>query len=468
MEFFNRTDELAALEGRWARGKGEFYVVWGRRRVGKTELLSHFLDGKRGFLFEATEGLEPDHLADFSRLLAEKTGKRIYELQPLTNWPAALAALDEFVKDGPAVVVLDEFQWIARATPDMGSQLNKWWREHGRHESTFLILSGSEVSFFEREVLTGTMFGRRTGQQQLAPFQYRDAALFLPEWSPEDKIRAYAVCGGMPYYLEQFDPAQTLEENILRAIFYRDGVLREEARLLLHEELPGPARYFSILRAIANGETRVNEIVQRTKLSENIVSDALKLLQSLYLVQRRYPVTVANPDRTKLTYYEITDGYIRFYFRFVAPYEDRLQSNAHAERHLRDTVMPQLDHFVSMPAFENVARQYIQSVETPAAVGPWWGSVQVAARKTEMRKLDAVAIDGDGTVTAIGTCTWTNEVVGTDEDSLITMLIPYVPKADPNVRRYFFSRSGFSDALRKLSEQEPDRYKLVTPTDLFA
>jgi uncharacterized protein len=467
MDFFNRTDELHALESRWTRGRGEFYVVWGRRRVGKTELLSHFLDGKRGLLFEATEGLEPDHLADFSRLLAEKTGKRIYDLQPLTNWPAALAALDEFVAEGPAVVVLDEFQWIARATPDIGSQLNKWWREHARDTPIFLILSGSEVSFFEREVLTGTMFGRRTGQQQLAPFNYRDASLFFPNWSAEDKIRAYAVCGGMPYYLEQFDPALSLEENILRAIFYRDGVLHEEARLLLHEELPEPARYFSILRAIANGATRVNEIVQRTKLSENIVADALKLLQSLYLVQRRYPVTVANPDRTKLTYYEITDGYLRFYFRFVLPYEDRLQSNTDAERHLRDTVMPQLDHFVSMPAFENVARHYIQSVEQPAAVGPWWGSVQVAPRKTEMRELDAVAIDGDGSVTAIGTCKWKNEMTGTDEDALITKLIPYVPKAEADVKRYFFSRSGFSSGLKKLAEGEPERYKLLEPADLF-
>lgn len=467
MDFINRTDELHALESRWTRGRGEFYVVWGRRRVGKTELLSHFLDGKRGLLFEATEGLEPDHLADFSRLLAEKTGKRIYDLQPLTNWPAALAALDEFVAEGPAVVVLDEFQWIARATPDVGSQLNKWWREHGRDTPIFLILSGSEVSFFEREVLTGTMFGRRTGQQQLAPFNYRDASLFFPNWSAEDKIRAYAVCGGMPYYLEQFDPALPLEENILRAIFYRDGVLHEEARLLLHEELPEPARYFSILRAIASGDTRVNEIVQRTKLSENIVAGALKLLQSLYLVQRRYPVTVANPDRTKLTYYEITDGYLRFYFRFVLPYEDRLQSNASAERHLRDTVIPQLDHFVSMPAFENVARQYIQSVEQPAAVGPWWGSVQIAPRKSEMRELDAVAIDGDGSVTAIGTCKWKNDVTGADEDALITRLIPYVPKAESDVKRYFFSRSGFSNGLRKLSEEEPDRYKLLEPGDLF-
>jgi uncharacterized protein len=468
MDFINRRDEMAALESRWDRGRGEFYVVWGRRRVGKTELLSHFLEGKRGFLFEATEGLEPDHLVDFSRLLAEKSGKRIYDLQPLTNWPAALAALDEYVSDGPAVVVLDEFQWIARATPDIGSQLNRWWRQHGRNEPIFLILSGSEVSFFEREVLTGTMFGRRTGQQQLAPFGFRDAGLFFPHWTAEDKIRAYAVCGGMPYYLEQFDPAQTLEKNILQAIFYRDGVLHEEARLLLHEELPDAARYFSILRAIANGDTRVNEIVQRTKLSDRIVGEALQLLQSLYLVQRRYPVTVANPDRTRLTYYEITDGYLRFYFKFVVPYEDRLRSSSDAERHFKETVLPQLDHFVSMPAFENVCRQYIQAVENPAAIGPWWGSVQVAPRKTEIRELDAVAIDADASVTSIGTCKWQNQPVGMDEDELLTKLIPYVPKASADVKRFFFSRSGFSTALENLAENEPDRYVLLKPDDLFA
>lgn len=465
MAFYNREDELDALERRWSGGKPQFFVVWGRRRVGKTELLNHFLVGRRGILFEATEGLEPDHLTDLTAILAAETGNPLLAAQPLTSWPAALAAIEQYAAE-PTVVILDEFQWIARATEDIGSQLNRWWRTRGNKLPLFLILSGSEVSFFEKQVLTGSMYGRRTGQQQLAPFNYRAAGLFFPRWSPEDRIRAYAVCGGMPYYLEQFDQSLNLEDNILRAMLYRDGVLHEEARLLLYEELPDPARYFSILRAIANGATRFNEIVQRTRVDGPSVAQALDLLKELHLVRRRFPVTIANPDRTKLTFYEITDGYLRFYFRFVHPYESRLKSNAEAEQHLQETVLPMLDHFVSKPAFEEVCREYARSEEQAASVGSWWGSVR-EGRKTTMRELDVVAVDGEGAGTAVGSCKWKTTPVGMDEENLLTRLETEVPKMGPSPRHYFFSLSGFDDKLEQLAAFDPSHYRLVRPADLY-
>jgi len=464
--FLNRTDELDALESRWQKGRGELFVVWGRRRVGKTELLSRFLQGKRGFQFEATEGLEPDHLADISQILAEETGSSLLAAQALTSWPAVLAALEEYAKQGPAIVILDEFQWIARATDDIGSQVNRWWRTVGRNLPIFLILSGSEVSSFEREVLTGTMFGRRTGQLQLTPFDYQAAGLFLPGWTPEDRIRAYAVCGGMPYYLEQFDPDRSLSENILRTMLQRDGVLHEEARLLLHEELPEPARYFSILRAIENGATKHNEIQQRTGIPKATLDESLVLLRELQLVRRRVPVTVTNPERTKQTSYEIMDGYLRFYFRFMLPFESRLKTNADAGRHLLETVLPRLDHFVSKPAFEEVCQTYVQREEAAAAVGSWWGSVRTG-RKTEMREVDLVAIDGDGIVLAIGTCKWTNSAVGLLQEALLAELQPHIPKTTSGTRHYSFSLSGFEEPLIELAEAAPDSFRLVGPGDLY-
>ena len=466
MAFYDRTDELGALEDRWQRGQGEFFVVWGRRRVGKTELLHRFIQGKRGIHFEATEGLEHDHLADLGQLLAEATGSRLLATQPLTNWPAALAAIEELARGGPAVVILDEFQWIARATADIGSQLNRWWRTTGRELPIFLILSGSEVSFFEREVLTGSMFGRRTGQQQLLPFGYRDSALFFPGWSPEDIIRAYAVCGGMPYYLEQFDPARTLADNILRSMLYRDGVLHEEARLLLYEELPEPARYFSILRAIENGATKHNEILQRTSIPQSTLDQALTLLRELQLVRRAHPLTAPNPDRTKQTRYELVDGYLRFYFRFMLPYESRLKSNADAERHLAETVMPNLDHFVSKPAFEEICQAFMRAEENAVAAGSWWGNVRFGGRN-QTREVDAIAIGSNGVVTAIGSCKWTTEQVGLAEESLLAEIEPLIPKTSAATAHYFFGRNGFDPALEQLAADQPQKVRLVSPSQLF-
>jgi hypothetical protein len=466
MAFHNRDDELQALETRWERGRGEFFVVWGRRRVGKTELLSRFLEGKRGFLFEATEGLEPDHLTDLTAILAAETGSEVLAAQTLTNWPAALAAIADYAREAPAIVILDEFQWAARATADLGSQLNRWWRTTGSRLPLFLILSGSEVSFFENEVLTGSMYGRRTGQQQLAPFDYKAAGLFFPDWTPEDRIRAYAVCGGMPYYLEQFDADLPLDKNILRTALYRSGVLHEEAKLLLYEQLPDPQRHFSILRAIANGANRYNEIAQRTGIRDTPLDNALDLLRELYIVRRKVPVTVANPDRTRTTSYEIIDGYLRFYFRFMLPYESRLKSNEEAEQHLRQTVMPQLDQFVSQPAFEEACQEYLRVAEAAAAVGSWWGQVR-EGKEWRSRELDGVALDGDGVVTAIASCKWTNGMLDRDEEKLLTRLEAELPKVSDDPRHYFFSREGFDPALVRLEEAESDRIKLILPSDLF-
>jgi AAA+ ATPase superfamily predicted ATPase len=470
MAFYDREEELASLEDAWRSGRAQWFVLWGRRRVGKTELLARFLEGKRGVLFEAAEGTRLDQLRDFSRDLGVAAGNQLLLEQSVTTWQAALTAVDQLLAAGPAVVVIDEYQRVKKAAPEVGSLLNTWWRERGRRSHVCLILSGSEVSFFQRELLgvTATEYGRRTGQLQLTPFDHRAAGLFFPTWSPEDRLRAYAVCGGMPYYLEQFDAARSMSENILATVLYREGVLREEARLLLHQELPDPAGHFSILRALATGCTRLNEVVQRTGLEYGAVVRGLETLQSLFLVERQVPVTEPNPSRTRRTRYQISDSYLDFWFRFVHPYQSRIETRSGSRRHLDQTVMPQLDRFVSRPTFERAARTHLANHEPSTAVGEWWGSVPVAhGRGTEERQVDGVAIGADRTVLALASCKWTNDAVGMDEEALLTRLEPFIPGAGQRPRHYFFSRGGFTPALERLALADPERYRLVTPADLY-
>jgi AAA+ ATPase superfamily predicted ATPase len=205
MEFFNRVDELAALQESWAADDGSLFVLWGRRRVGKTELLSRFVEGKRALYFEATDAASADQLRDLSRELARVWGNELLSRQPLTSWEAALTAIEQYAASERTIVVLDEFQYLAAQDRELSSLLNRWWRRVARRLDLMLVLAGSEVSFFERDVLAGQMYGRRTGQLHLTPLDYRCAALFVARYSAQDKIRTYAVCGGMPYYLERFD-----------------------------------------------------------------------------------------------------------------------------------------------------------------------------------------------------------------------------------------------------------------------
>ena len=467
MEFFNRVDDLATLQDHWdaAASEGQFFVLWGRRRVGKTELLNHFARDKRAFYFEATDTTELTQLRNLSEELAQTSGNELYREAPFPSWTAALEALAQYVGDRPTLVVLDEFQLLAARQRELATLLSTWLRKTGRHLPVLFIIAGSEVSFFRKEVLGGQLYGRRTGQLQVRPLSQGDSALFVPGYSPEDKVRTYAVCGGMPYYLQTFDDARPLRENILGNILYRGGLLHEEAELLLRQELSDPLNYFSVLEAVARGATRTSQMAAKTGLDVPQVSQTLRTLERLELVEQRRPAT-SSATSTK-TSWAILDGFLNFYFRFVEPYRSRLRTREDAARHLQTTVLPQLDHFVSKPAWELICQQHMLHAEDAKTVGAWWGKVRVQERRTEEREVDAAAIDLDGHVIALGSCKWTNAPLGRGEETFLTQMQAHIPRAENADRHYFYSRSGFDESLRRLASSDPARYKLITPDDLF-
>jgi len=247
-----------------------------------------------------------------------------------------------------------------------------------------LILSGSDVSFFERNVVgyAATTYGRRTGSLSLGAFPPGEIRPFLPNWSAQDAIRAYAVFGGVPYYLDAIDPKATLASQIERHILAPDGLLRQEPRFLLaqHSDLREDRAYFSILRAIAAGRTRRNEIASRVGRSDSATGQLLERLIDMGLVRRVHPVTVVNPDRTRTVRYTIDDPFLRFWFTFVHPHESRLHSRADAHRHLREAVLPRLDEFVSRPTFEQVCQSWLRARTDATAAGWWWGGVRERGR----------------------------------------------------------------------------------------
>lgn len=468
MEFLNRTDELAALEDLWRASDARFFVLWGRRRVGKTELLTRFAEGRRALYFEATDTTEPVQLRSLSQELALASGDALLAQQPLTSWRAALAAIARFASAGErTLVVLDEFQFLATRQRELATLLNTWWRRTGRHLPLVLVIAGSEVSFFRDDVLAGAMYGRRDGQLQLTPFDHRAAALFAPGYAPEDRVRTFAVCGGMPYYLARFTDERPLADNILRNVLHQDGFLHQEPDLLLRQELRDPGQYFSVLEAIAQGATRNSQIAALTGLDAAQAHQHLAVLERLQLVERRRPVT-ASP-RSKRTSYAIRDGFLDFAFRFVEPYRSRLRTRADAERHLRDTVIPQLDAFVSRPCWERICREHVRAHERGAHdVGAWWGKVRVDARRTEEREVDVVAVADGGEVIATGSCKWTNAPLDDGEEELLTRLEAAIPGAESVRRHWFFSRGGFGEGLRRLADAQPERIRLLTPADVYA
>ncbi len=473
MRFLNRIDELALLEERWGGDRAELFVLYGRRRVGKSELLTEFKQGKHGIYFEATSGTTADHLEDFRTRLLEVYSSPLSSVQPFADWESALAATEEACADGRLLVILDEFQFIARGAPEFGTLLNRFWRETGRDLPLMLVIAGSDVSFFETEVMgyDATTYGRRTGSLRLEPFRFEEIRLFLEAWRPEDLIRAYAVFGGMPYYLDAVDPRRSLGANILDVILRPGAMLHDEADFLLSMEsrLRAVPTYSAIMRALAAGLTSPNEIAQRVGEDKQLVNSHLRTLGDLGLVGRSHPVT-ANPERSKTVIYRISDPFLRFWYRFVLPYRSRLHRLDEARRHLDEYVLPRLDAWTSQPAFEEVCQRWLGNEVRASSVGRWWGKVREqtpAGTRSVDREADAVALDADGRVLALGSCKWTRGLLDYAELLKLRRIASEICKHGEEPVHYLFSRSGWSKAVRDEATARPDEVRLVDVPTLF-
>ncbi|MFC4335854.1 ATP-binding protein [Salininema proteolyticum] len=465
MEFYNRTEELALLNDRIDSDEADLLVVYGRRRVGKTELLSHLAETRKSLYFEATDTVAAEQLNDLTRELALASGSDLLRSQPLGSWEAALAAIADYVGDERTLIVLDEFQYLAVQSPELETTLSRWWRIQGRKLPVTLVLAGSEISFFEDEVLAGQLYGRRTGQLKVQPFLAKEAALFHPGYSYEDKVRAYSVCGGIPYYLELFRGDRPLDETLLRSVFQRTGLLHDEAELMIRQSIADPTNYMAVLRSIAQGHNKNSSIRDRTGLEPSHITKILTVLIRLGLVERLRPIT-ASP-RVKKVAYTIKDQFLQFHFRFVEPGRSHLRTNKLAETYVRDKVLPELDHHASM-AWEQISREHVMLTDpNVAAVGRWWGHVPTGrGRHVEEREIDVVAVDAEGAPIVLGMCKWTVNKVDFDELNLLDRLAGSVEGHTGEEQRILFSRSGFTDRVKAHAESDP-KLRLVTPVDVY-
>jgi AAA+ ATPase superfamily predicted ATPase len=182
--FFNREAELAHLEQRYATERAEMYVLYGRRRVGKTEVLRAFCDGKPHVFFIATLSSDRDLLASLCQEVWRFGHTEVAEGSSFPSWEAAFRALADL--PGRPVVVLDEFTCLISGNKAVPSILQKVWDQVLSQTRIFLVLCGSYVGMMEREVLGyhGALYGRRTASYLLQPLELADAAAFFPSYSP--------------------------------------------------------------------------------------------------------------------------------------------------------------------------------------------------------------------------------------------------------------------------------------------
>ena len=463
--FINRQAELANLEAHYQSGRAELFVLYGRRRVGKTELLRHFCEDKPHIFFIATLSSDFDQLASFSQEIWRFTHENVPEGFTFPSWEAAFRALADL--PGRPIVVLDEFTYLISGNKAIPSLLQRVWDELLRTTQVFLNLCGSYVGMMEREILgyQAPLYGRRTGSYLLPALDLPAAAAFFPTYSPIQQIEAWAVLGGMPYYLTAFSDQADLFSNIRAHVLDSQGMLRREPQLLLMEELREPRNYFSILRAIAQGSTRLNEISQAARVGDaSTTARYLDILQDMRVVSRSVPATESRPEKSKRGLYRIVDGFLRFWFCYVHQNQGSLDLGL-ADAVLAQRLRPTFDQFVSY-AFEEAARAHVarlarhgQLTFLPERVGSWWDRTG---------EVDVVAIsDADGAL-LLGECKWSVNPVGTDVlDDLQRKTRLVDPEGRwPSVSYALFAKAGFTPALVERAAAE--NVRMVEPEALVA
>ena len=320
--FIGREAELAFLQSKYEEKGGQLIVLYGRRRVGKTETLREFCKDKPHVFYSCTQSTDKVQLAKFSRrVLREDIPAKKY-IYGFADWESALrSVLDLPYGDRKKMLIIDEFPNMCKGNKSIPSILQNLWDGELKDQNVMIVLCGSAMSFIEKELLAekNPLYGRATGIYKMTAMGFYDAIKFFPNYSDEDKVLTYAILGGIPHYLRQFDPELSVTENIKRKILTKGCVLYSEVDFLLHQELRETPIYNSIIEAVALNNTKLNDISTKALIDDTSKTSVyLKNLIELGIVEREFPVDAkarekANANRGT---YRLTDNFFRFWYAF--------------------------------------------------------------------------------------------------------------------------------------------------------
>lgn len=472
--FIGRETELKFLQDKYNEKKGQLIVLYGRRRVGKTETLREFCKNKPHIFFSCTQSTDRVQLAKFSKqILREDIPAKQY-ISEFTDWEKAFRSiLDLPYGDKKKLVVIDEFPYMCRGNKSISSILQNLWDTELKDSNVMIVLCGSAMSFIEKELLAekNPLYGRATGIYKMNEMGFYDAARFFPNYSEKDKVLAYAVLGGIPHYLCQFSPEISVSENIKRNILTKGSVLYSEVEFLLHQELRETPVYNSIIEAVALGNTKLNEISQKSLVEDTSKTSVyLKNLIELGIAEREFAVDAGIKEKanTNRGIYRLTDNFFRFWYAFGFANISQLE-DGDVEGVYEYLVAPVLHEFASL-AFENVCKEFVRKLQKKNALpfrytkmGRWTGKTTVRDKNAENglriaeTEIDLLGIGKDAKEYLVGECKFKHSPFDYSEYlDTVAKLTPQKEKA----KFYYalFSESGFDDIITAKAETSAELY----------
>ena len=458
--FIGRKQELQFLEDRY-KSKGEQLVVlYGRRRVGKTETLREFCKGKPHVFYSCREVSDKLQLRSFSeKLLHEKIPASKY-ISEFADWDSALKSITDLPYGAKKkLLIIDEFPYMCKYNESIPSILQALWDESFKNENIMIVLCGSAMSFIEKELLAekNPLYGRATGIYKMEAMGFYDASQFFPKYSARDKVIAYSILGGIPHYLRQFNPDYSLEENIKKSILTKGCALYSEVEFLLRQELRETLLYNSIIEAVALGATKLNDISQKSLIDDTSKTSVyLKNLIELEIIEREFSVDDGTKELSNKNrgLYHLTDNFFRFWYAFVFTNYSDLEAGD-VKGVFEHAIKPKLHEFASL-AFESVCREYVREMQKAERLpfryrrmGRWWGKTTIRRdKKTEVQEteIDLLAISDDASKYLVGECKFKGKPF--DYGEYLNTTAKFQPqKSNAEIYYYLFSESGFAKNL---------------------
>lgn len=461
--FVGREKELASLNDIYdGSSKFRMTVVYGRRRIGKSTLLSEFIKDKKAIFYTATK-------VGSKRNIELLTQEVLSVLQPsLNNLPFEhLEELFDFMTvnftDEPLVFIIDELPYWAKKDESILSTIQKFADRDWKNKNLYLILCGSSLSFMEDEVLSekSPLFGRRNSQIKLNAFNYLESAKFVENYSNENKAIVYGVTGGVPKYLDLFDSKKSLDQNLKKLFFDSNGYLYDEPRNLLTQEFSDIIVVNNIIEQVASGENTINSISTKINESEANVSYTLNKLISVGLVEKKKCIT--EEKNKKKTQYILKDSMFRFWYRFIPRAASSIE-RGYGEQYYDSFVKTQLHTFMGS-VFEEMCLDYVSEKAFSnlfgcfiTEVGNWWGIENYidedGKKHHEPTDIDVVGISKTDKSMIVGECKFKNDKV---DKSIYETLIKRANNVFGNkykIKKYvLFSLNGYSDWFKKNKDE---------------
>lgn len=390
-DFINREQELSILQEAFRSDRAELIVIYGRRRIGKTELIKEVIYGKKAGYFFVEQALEEDNLKSFKKIISQTLDNHLIARGDFT-WEELFELI---ANEDKLIIVFDEFPNLISENKALLSKFQKIWDELLKNTTIKLILCGSSISMMENYLLNyrSPLYGRRTGQLFVRPLKARHILDFGAA-SIEEAVEIFGITDGIPEYIKEVCYRLKHGER-LGEVFQPNKSLFSEAEILIKSELRNPTRYFRILKAVAFGNTKFGDIVNYTDFPTATVSKYLSNLIDLHIVEESYPV-LDEKERRRNKRYHLSDNYFDFYFRFIHPNKSELILNGQITDFYSD-----YNRYLGQ-IFEKFSKEFLEEHVGMlpfkfSRVGRWWH---------KDKEIDIVALNDETKEILFVECKW--------------------------------------------------------------